>query len=731
MAPANRSRVWDYFQTLNDDTVTCKLCHQVLQKPASSSTSNFTRHLRSRHALNLARTSSIDVKPEGSRAPSVTSDDRDDERPSSSTPPGTAHRSRVWLYIQSLSADSGMCRLCQKVLKTSHSSSSNFTRHLQTKHGVDIHRPVDPSVHAHPPINPPSSSESSEPPVKAVPCADHRAYRSWVWRYFEAVSPLAGICQLCLRTLKNGHASTSNFARHLRSNHGITEENHLDPPAMDDEAFPKRLASSQQPRMVRSGAWQYFSQLSETEFKCALCQQVLKASRFSSTSNFMRHLKCKHDIVPTTIVSPKREMMKEEEEEEKKNEDQRNREQLVAIQQITSEPKTWSSRVSGPRTKSMVWQYFVSLTAEAAICQLCQSIFKINGASTSSLIKHLRTKHEICLKSANKVDDDRPSISPKGLEENDKKDVIPLSETMEMCPDQIEVASFKVVIPDQKLGEGRMHRSLVWNYFQELTDRSAVCNLCSKVIRTSNSSTSNLTRHLKTKHEINVTEEAQKDEGLLKNWLKDQRRDSESTDKAEWHVEDLMQTILVQEQSNAPRVDVKSPVESMDDDRPEDIWDDTKGNSPESTNREEPSEESEETETENEAKMLKSPVWDYFQQLTSEAAICKICQSILSLYRSTTSNLLRHLRRQHEIIIQPEPLPMTPKADQASSQPARRSEVWRHYEPHPSGGMKCRLCDTVQRSSDKSSNFFRHLRSKHGVVIGPRRPHELVGPANT
>ncbi|XP_059093914.1 uncharacterized protein LOC131888961 [Tigriopus californicus] len=48
----------------------------------------------------------------------------------------------------------------------------------------------------------------------------------------------------------------------------------------------------------------------------------------------------------------------------------------------------------------------------------------------------------------------------------------------------------------------RSNRSFVWDYFENLDPESAVCKLCMKVLRRTHSSTSALSNHLRTKHEI-------------------------------------------------------------------------------------------------------------------------------------------------------------------------------------------------------------------------------------
>lgn len=48
----------------------------------------------------------------------------------------------------------------------------------------------------------------------------------------------------------------------------------------------------------------------------------------------------------------------------------------------------------------------------------------------------------------------------------------------------------------------RSNRSFVWDYFENLDPESAACKLCMKVLRRTHSSTSALSNHLRTKHEI-------------------------------------------------------------------------------------------------------------------------------------------------------------------------------------------------------------------------------------
>ncbi|TRY64143.1 hypothetical protein TCAL_03920 [Tigriopus californicus] len=738
MAPlpkaGHRSRVWDYFETLSVDSVTCKLCCQVLQKPASSSTSNFNRHLRSRHDLDLTRPHAATPQSpteHGSGSP---------EAPTDATPPsGSAQRSRVWRYIQPLSAQAGLCRLCQKVLRTSHSSSSNFTRHLQTQHALDLHRLTDP------PLDPPGVGSPIGSELASCASGEIRSPRSWVWRFFAPRSPLVGQCQLCRKTLKNGQSSTSNFARHLRSNHGITEENQYDHPAtINHDTSPGRerpdgaSLDGAGPRTFRSGVWQYFREISEREFMCTLCDQVLKTTRFSSTSNFSRHLKNKHEIVPAS-PSPRKEGRQCPEES--------------LVTRFTShldevDPNSESPSSPSRPQRSLVWQYFVSLTAEAAICQLCQSILKTCQSSTSNLIKHLKNLHDIAIINV-AIDDSR--VSPDENTEGENNVLEGEAKTSLKWPDSslsttspptvlklttvnspVEAPHTQTEATERKLGVGRMHRSLVWNYFQEVTDRSAVCQLCSQVLRTCNSSTSNFTRHLKRKHDIKITEEVEKDQALLKDWIKDQRPDSESVTKPTWQVEDLMETIFVNKPAeHSPASHETKPMVSIMDDEPEDVWN-THGRAHEESSSE--SDQSTESDDEaNRVKTLKSPVWDYFQQLTSEAAICKVCQTILRTSHSSTSNLLRHLRKQHDIRIEPDPTAAAVgSGDQSrnevdrSSHSGRRSEVWQYFQSHPSGGLQCNLCHIVLKSgSSKTSNFYRHLRAKHGVVC-VRQPLELV-----
>uniref|UniRef100_A0A182Y5S4 BED-type domain-containing protein n=1 Tax=Anopheles stephensi TaxID=30069 RepID=A0A182Y5S4_ANOST len=104
----------------------------------------------------------------------------------------------------------------------------------------------------------------------------------------------------------------------------------------------------------------------------------------------------------------------------------------------------------------------------------------------------------------------------------------------------------------------------------------------------------------------------------------------------------------------------------------------------------------------------RSNLWSFFKkQPTGAKAKCLMCGQMMSLEKSTFTNLRRHIRRKHPSL-----------QDQVTPRPHMLGQrIWSHYVKEPDKKARCRHCDRSITYQYTTSSLARHLRYKHSDVF--------------
>ncbi|XP_050072410.1 uncharacterized protein LOC126560494 [Anopheles maculipalpis] len=104
----------------------------------------------------------------------------------------------------------------------------------------------------------------------------------------------------------------------------------------------------------------------------------------------------------------------------------------------------------------------------------------------------------------------------------------------------------------------------------------------------------------------------------------------------------------------------------------------------------------------------RSNLWLYFKkQPTGEKAQCLMCGQLMSLEKSTFTNLRRHIHRKHPDL-----------QDQVVAKLiVLGPRIWNHYVKEPGKRARCQHCDTSISYQYTTSSLARHLRAKHSDVF--------------
>lgn len=121
------------------------------------------------------------------------------------------------------------------------------------------------------------------------------------------------------------------------------------------------------------------------------------------------------------------------------------------------------------KKRSWVWGHFIKLSSETSQCTICDKVINCSGSSTSGMRKHLNTHN---FREVDDVESDGEMSSPSKI--------------------QVLGEPINVTIKSQENSK----RSWVWSYFSKVSPSSAKCEICSKLISRSGSSTSGMKNHL-------------------------------------------------------------------------------------------------------------------------------------------------------------------------------------------------------------------------------------------
>ncbi|CAF4861656.1 unnamed protein product [Pieris macdunnoughi] len=162
------------------------------------------------------------------------------------------------------------------------------------------------------------------------------------------------------------------------------------------------------------------------------------------------------------------------------------------------------------RNPSSTWNYFLTATdRSSAKCKICSRIVRTNGASTSGLHAHLKTRHGIKVDSVQKRNNYSENETTKAS--HDAPLLIVMAQDNNGSYDDNAGKSPKNINLERSSSSfeeySRYHSSssYLWCHFLRSADaQTAKCKICSKILKTSGASTSGLHTHLKSKHKINI-----------------------------------------------------------------------------------------------------------------------------------------------------------------------------------------------------------------------------------
>ncbi|XP_062871194.1 uncharacterized protein LOC134333242 isoform X2 [Trichomycterus rosablanca] len=486
------SPVWKHFgfirstegELREDGFPLCKLCCRRVAA-RDGTTSNMLNHLRRHHQaehdeVKLATDAlSLSHSEEGNDLPEL-------------FPPSRLPLSPVWDYFGYPKNAAGVtqenerpkCKACRQPIVSKQGILSNMLRHLKFYHDSLFQELKGRTGHRR---YRPYKERSRAPPVQADPeelYPPKTALRSGAWRHFGYLKNSKGavvpdgfpVCKLCLRKVSTPRGCTTNMMVHLQRYH-TTEfaEMKLSSDDTDDPAprQPEEDAASSPsdlfpPQDLLEPVWEHFGYPRDADGNvqvdgqptCKLCWTKVHCPGESSKFLY-RHLWKKHNPVYAEIKVATTALRGEEE----------------GVDVPALFPPTH-------RVKSAAWEYFGYLKdAEGAvvcdgfpICKICHLNIAAKGGNTTNMFKHLKDHHKAVY----------DEIRPTGPEE--------------FLPDL--VASPTLHAPSGQ-------DSNVWDYFGYpvspdevlMDDGNPTCKICGQPVTSSGDTTAGMMKHLLENHE--------------------------------------------------------------------------------------------------------------------------------------------------------------------------------------------------------------------------------------
>ncbi|XP_076037372.1 uncharacterized protein LOC143022870 [Oratosquilla oratoria] len=399
----------------------------------------------------------------------------------------------IWENFEKVADSPGnaKCLICGAVYHYSQ-NSSDLINHLSAEHGSSYESAKEQAIS----FEPASSEQSKRPRSSSV-----------IWKHFEKVadSPDKAKCLICGAVYQHSQ-NTSNLIKHLCTkhvgSHGSAEQNISIKPA----------ASGQTMDPSSSLIWEHFEKVANSpgKAKCLICGVVYQHSR--NTTNLIKHLSTQHGSSHES-----------------------------AEQNLSFKP-TISGQTKSPRSISMIWEHFekVSNSPGKAKCLICGVVYQ-HSQNTSNLIKHLNTKHKglyesakdqnISLKPTTTDQTKSPRSSSMVWEYFDRVLSSPGKAKCIICGTVYQhsqntsnlikhlstkhgslLASVEPKLPiELATSEQPKHprSSGIWEHFEKVANSpgKAKCLICGTVYQHSQN-TSNLIKHLNTKHSSSSYESA-------------------------------------------------------------------------------------------------------------------------------------------------------------------------------------------------------------------------------
>uniref|UniRef100_A0A182VUJ5 BED-type domain-containing protein n=1 Tax=Anopheles minimus TaxID=112268 RepID=A0A182VUJ5_9DIPT len=223
------------------------------------------------------------------------------------------------------------------------------------------------------------------------------------------------------------------------------------------------------------------------------------------------------------------------------------------------------------------------------------------------------------------------------------------------------------------------HLHYVWNHYTKEPEMKAKCLYCQSCISCPHNSVSNMIRHMKYKHPsiplVNHVEFIQQEEERL----------YDEQDSLPDAMEESFKEPELEMESNGDR-----KIHQDDQEVIEEIVHDTQSQLYVTLTEHMPAQ--------------RSNLWSCFKKdPAGTKAKCLLCGQLMSLAKSTFTNLRRHIQRRHPHLL-----------EQVAPQPyTLGSRIWVHFVKEPGKRARCRYCGSTISYQYTTSSLARHMRIKH------------------
>uniref|UniRef100_A0A6P7G7N8 Uncharacterized protein LOC114338666 n=1 Tax=Diabrotica virgifera virgifera TaxID=50390 RepID=A0A6P7G7N8_DIAVI len=754
------SSVWKYFKKLSPSNIPqCNICLKKMSR--KSGTSNLWKHLNRKHPdVSTDKDDSHSDQTSDNEDVQVNSDDEKDcsKQSGSSVQPnlnaksnkeegnrdeevGTRKRSSVWKFFTKVPfSDISRCNLCQTKMTYKSGTTSNLRKHLARKHpelSVDkdgsFVQEKEPLVESTPQKRGrKSTSREIKAEVIDTTCEEVNTPRkraSSVWNYFKKLpNSKIPVCKIC-NVQMSSKSGTSNLWRHIAGKHpdikadndesSSDEESDDEEPRKEEERKPHDNSikleeieisiEDKKGKKKRSSVWNYFVKLSPSNtLRCNICKTEMSSK--SGTSNLWRHIAGKHPEIQTDKDCSSSDEDSDDDDQVKTQKCKREKIKFEIVDRDSTDEEK-----KGGKKRSTVWKYFTKLpNSNIPCCNICKAQMS-SKSGTSNLWRHIAGKHHNIHKekeggSSTDEHSDNDSVSEDELKDTSKR------------------------------------RSSIWRYFSIVSDSdTARCNYCG-VELAYKSSTGNLWKHVARKHPdetSNIINESTSEESSDDD--EEPQNDDHNVQSKMWKYftkvsdSDFLascnycqkrfsyKTSTGNLKKHVYRKHSKQLAENSEDDTDENTSSDG------------------EQKDSNSGKKV-SPMWKLFRKVPNSdyIACCRLCRKRIS-YKTTTSNLQRHIGRRH-------PKYLSLKYRNRISYTARRrntalcarnaqkyknellnfnksgSSLWDLFSKIEASDSiaSCKICRNQLSYKTTTGNLKKHMYRKHRSLLPNEQPQDQV-----
>ncbi len=322
----------------------------------------------------------------------------------------------------------------------------------------------------------------------------HSHKNSVVWEYFQRLDKDSAQCLRCSAILTTRHGTTSSLRRHLVTaqclaagdvellpnqkldpldESGMDADSfstHEDQPSFDAPEEPEDTVDHENEESSnKSMVWKYFRRPNKDLAECIKCDSIFKVKN-GTTSTLRRHILRNHAELGSKAL------VRKSMPEKKGDDKQKDRKSL---------PKKKKAKDEEEKKDDNVVQCFRRIDDNMLQCLSCKEelTFSNDSAKDIAMWSHLEENH---------ADSVASGVTPVEL--------TPLMPVPGSAKEDVQGASFGEQRSADKDSKGRW--STVWNYFRPTElPKVFACALCDKRYSMQHCNTSNIRRHLKSRHQ--------------------------------------------------------------------------------------------------------------------------------------------------------------------------------------------------------------------------------------